>query len=89
MNYLLVVMTLFLPMGVNAFPNSACGTISGYQMCSADYGPGGNDLLLVRGPQGVERMRVQCKPSSYTWQAFGPNQDDAILDKVARTWCGG
>ena len=50
-----------LPLGVNAFPNSHCGHINGLEMCAADYGPNGNDLLLVRGPQGVERVRVQCK----------------------------
>ena len=88
MKLLLVVMTLMLPIGVNAFPNSQCGRINGYSMCGADYGPGGNDLLLVKGPEGVERIRVQCKPSSYTWQSFGPNKDE-VIDKVARTWCGG
>ena len=60
MKFLLVVMTFMLPLGVNAFPNSHCGHINGLEMCAADYGPNGNDLLLVRGPQGVERVRVQC-----------------------------
>ena len=81
-------MTFMLPLGVNAFPNSHCGHINGLEMCAADYGPNGNDLLLVRGPQGVERVRVQCKPSIYTWQSFGPNKKE-VIEPVARTWCGG
>ena len=88
MKLLLVAMTILLPVGVYAYPNSKCGHINGLSMCASDYGPNGNDLLLVRGPQGVERVRVQCKPSSYTWQSFGPNKD-MVIDAVARTWCGG
>ena len=70
------------------YPRSICGSIGGFVGCAADYGKGGNDLLIMEGPAGVERIRVQCKGRDYTWQAYGPNTE-AFADGIANAWCGG
>ena len=68
-------------------PRSICGSFGGFPGCAADYGKGGNDLLIIKGPAGAERIRVQCKGKNYTWQAFGPNTE-AFADGIAHAWCG-
>ena len=85
---LLSVSIAFLPGVARAdYPRSICGKIGGYQGCAADYGNGGNDLLVINGPEGVERIRVQCNEKDYTWQSYGPNTEP-LVDGVARSWCG-
>ena len=70
------------------YPRSVCGSIGGYEGCAADYGQGGNDLIIIKGPDGGERIRVQCSGKDYTWQSMGYNTE-AVIDSVARAWCGG
>ena len=86
---LAILAITFTPLAARAdYPRSICGSIGGFTGCAADYGKGGNDLLVIKGPKGAERIRVQCKDGSYTWQSFGPNTE-AFADGVARSWCGG
>ena len=85
---LLLALVLMLPTGALAFPHSICGRIGGYRSCVADYGPDGNDLILVKSPMGTERMRVVCntKTNQYTWESFGPNTED-FINNIANEWC--
>lgn len=86
--FLVFLSVLFTPRAALAdYPRSICGSIGGFDGCAADYGRGGNDLVIVTGPQGAERIRVQCTDKDYNWQAFGPNTE-AFADGVARSWCG-
>ena len=87
---LLAVLAITItPLAARAdYPRSVCGSIGGFTGCAADYGKGGDDLLVMEGPAGVERIRVQCKGTDYTWQSFGPN-NQSWADGVARAWCGG
>ena len=84
----ILVITLTPTAARAEYPRSICATIGGFPGCAADYGPGGNDLIIVKGPQGAERIRVQCKDKDYTWQSYGANTE-AFADGVARSWCGG
>ena len=87
---LLAILAITLtPLAARAdYPRSICGSIGGFEGCAADYGKGGNDLIIVRGPKGAERIRVQCDGTDYTWQSFGNMSEDQV-DGVARSWCGG
>ena len=79
---------MITPLAARAdYPRSICGSIGGHTGCAADYGMGGNDLLVIDGPAGVERIRVQCKPQDYTWQSYGANTEE-FVDGIARAWCG-
>ena len=86
--FLVFLSVLFTPRAALAdYPKSICGQLGGYPGCAADYGKGGNDLIIVTGPQGAERIRVQCTGNEYNWQSLGPNTE-AFVDGVARSWCG-
>lgn len=80
---------IITPLAARAdYPRSICGSIAGFTSCAADYGPSGNDLIIVEGPEGAERIRVQCINGDYTWQSYGSNTE-SFVDGVARAWCGG
>lgn len=85
---LLLGLTAFAQPARADYPRSVCGSIGGWEGCAADYGQGGNDLIIVKGPRGYERIRVQCKGTDYDWSSFGPNTEEYV-DGIAREWCGG
>ena len=79
-----------LPQVASAYPRSICGRIAGYESCAADYGPGGYDLLLVKGPEGTDLIRVVCSIDSkeYRWDSNTANGTPFLM-KVSDSWCNG
>ena len=55
--------------------------------CAFNYGAGGNDLILVQGPDGSEKIRVVCNQSPHDWTSNGPNTQEFVQNVVTR-WCG-
>ena len=42
------------------------------------------DVLAIKGPRGIETIKVTCSP--FVWEAQGPNTADTV-DAIARAWC--
>ena len=87
MKKLLAVVLLLAP----ALPAQAapvtCAPFGNYNACMVNNGPGGNDLILVEGPLGVERIRVICKDEGeHEWKSYGANQLD-FVHSVVTHWC--
>lgn len=55
--------------------------------CAFNYGIGGNDLILVYGPAGAEKIRVVCNKAPHDWKSVGPNSQQ-FAQAVVNYWCG-
>lgn len=54
--------------------------------CSVDNGQGGEDILVVRGPAGVERISVVCGSTTSPWKSHGPNTPEYV-NSIVLSWC--
>lgn len=62
----------------------------GFDICYENHGQGGNDVILVDGPDGVDYVRVICDPQRYNqinnWGAEGPNTYE-FIQMTVNEWC--
>ena len=58
-----------------------CGNILGYNTCVTDNED--VDRVLVMGPEGGERITVDC---GVEWTAQGPNTEE-FVESIVNTYC--
>lgn len=54
--------------------------------CYVNNGEGGEDLIVVKGPNGVERITVVCSPDGSPWKSYGSNTE-SYVNSIAVSWC--
>ncbi len=54
--------------------------------CAVDNGTGGEDLIVVKGPNGVERISVVCYTDGSPWKSYGSNTE-SYVNSIAISWC--
>jgi hypothetical protein len=59
-----------------------CGAMLGHNACLTDNTEG-TDTILVMGPEGGERITVDCRGS---WDAHGPNTQE-FVQSIVSNYC--